>query len=401
MITKDQVKQFTFGIKVRGAYVQQPESARLIGIDAHRSIASVDASSLYPSIMILSNISEETLVARLYDLEIVGKFFDLLKQALQADANTKTQIKHVFADALQQQFQMFVKKEKPAKQKETLQINVEYYSRIFNTIIDSGYSFDQICEPVDDRSYYLLKSYLHPLLEALTWTSPYNRGYNNTLVKRAYFPEAYEKVKGAWILDNIYSTRTKLIFLDKKALDEYLDRYLLNPFGTIFYRHKTKLAQDVHFLMQALDMRSHIKSEMIVLGQLITNIENGNEDALTFAKYLMNQEFDRIDQDLIEKAGLAKILREKKIDDISSLQIVINDDIIKSVETTIFFKNLKQLAAKIFANTSFGIKGLLTFQFAAPILGNSITTGGKIYGIKLAQAAAAHVLDKHNRTPTQ
>lgn len=401
VITKDIVRQFTFGVKVRGAYVQQPERARLVGIKEDVSIFSVDAKALYPSVMIFNNISEETLRGRVYDSVIVSKALDILKKAIEADENTRKQIKSVFKDALFQQFHMYVQREKPQKMKETLEINSVYYSNLFNTIVDSGYSFKNICEPIDDRSYYLLKSYLHPLLEALTWTSPYNRGYNNTITSYVFFPERFEsKIKNAWILQDIYSTKSKLVFVNQQELiEKFFSKYILNPFGTLFETHKNKLANDVKFLKYALENRDAVKGEMIVLSQLYEEIISDNLYAKQLLDLLYNREYDKIDDELIEKSNLKSIMEAKKIDDIRRLSLVPRGSPEEALILSNFFRNLKQSAAKVFANTSFGIKGLLTFPFAAPVLGNSITTGGKIYGIKVAQYMTADVLDKRLRTP--
>ena len=402
IITKDIVRQFTFGVKVRGAYVQQPERARLVGIEEDVSIFSVDAKSLYPSIMIFNNISEETLRARVYDSVIVSKALDILKKAIESDNATRNQIKAVFKDALYQQFHMFVQREKPQKMKETLEINSVYYSNIFNTLVDSGYTFEDICSPIDDRSYYLLKSFLHPLLEALTWTSPYNRGYNNTVTSYVFFPEQFEnKIKNAWVLQDIYSTKSKLVFVDKRELTEkFFSNYILNPFGTLFETHKNRLANDVKFLKFALENRDAVKNEMIVLSQLYEEITSDNLYAKQLLEYLYNGDYTKIDSKLLEKSNLKKIMEAKRIDDLRRLSLVPRGSPEEALILSNFFRNLKQGAAKVFANTSYGIKGLLTFQFAAPVLGNSITTGGKIYGIKVAQYMAAKVLDEQKYAPS-
>lgn len=396
--SEDDIKQFAFHLNVRGAYVQKPHRARLVGLENNIIIFSIDATALYPSIMILSNISEETLKHRIYDAVIVEKALVLIEKALKGEVKNAAAM---FTNAIEMQFSTFVKKEKPQKMKETLEFNTKYYSFIFDTIVNSGYSFDDICKPVDEASYHLLKSYLHPLLEALTWTSPYNLGYNRTVVDYVYFNKHFDEKysnKKFYIIDEIYSTKSSLRVIDIDILKkEYFGHYLLNPYGVMFMKHKDKLADDVAFLTEALDGRSVVKNEMLVLQQLLNNVYEKNSSAYKIMTYLIEDQFDKITEDLMKDAGVYEIYKGKKISDPSKLKVEKVGDEVASLEIAVFMKNLKQSAAKVFANSAFGIKGLLSFLFSAPILGNSITTGGKIYGIRLAQKAAAHVIDKHKK----
>jgi len=396
----DQIRQQSFGIRVRGAYVQQPERSQLVGVDPDIAIFSIDASSLYPNIMILNNISEETLKARVYDWNIVNKLINLIKQMKDSET-TRDEAYEVVFNAFHGQFQDFVKREKPAKQKEVLAFNTEYYTELFCEIIDSKYSFEQISKPIDEKSYFLLKSCLHPLLEAITWTSPFNLKYNNTIVDYTFFPEKFERIysnKTTYVLNDVYSSKTQLLELSKEQLVEsFLSKFLLNPHGVLFDKHKDKLARDIAFLKQTLDSRGVIKNEMIVLDQLSENIKQGNESALMLAEMLMTGQVDDITEELIEKAHITKVMNDKNVKDIHSLTFEKTGDINHSLNLTIFTKNLKQMASKVFANSGFGIKGLSTFTFSSPLLGNAITTAGKIYGIKVCQAAAAQTITNEGR----
>jgi hypothetical protein len=389
------IRRFSFGIRVRGAYVQQPEKSQLVGIEDDIALFSIDASSLYPNIMILNNISEETLQARVYDWNIVNKLLDLMQQ-LKTNPISREEVKEIIYPALHSQFEAFVKREKPAKQKEVLKFNSNYYTELFCKMIDSSYTFEQICKPIDDESYFLLKSCLHPLLEAISWTSIFNLKYNNTVVDYVFYPDKFERMysnKTIYIMDNIYSSKTQLLALTKEELvDRYFKKYLLNPHGVLFNKHKDKLARDIAFLKDTLDSRSIIKNIMIVFSQLQENINHGNEAALELAEKLSTGKIDEITPDLVERSDLLRVMSEKKIKDVSQLAFDSIGDIKQSLNFVIFTNNLKQLAAKVFANSGFGIKGLSSFPFSSPLLGNAITTAGKIYGIKVCQAAAAQTI---------
>lgn len=397
----DDIRRFSFGIKVRGAYVQQPERARLIGIEKNICLFSVDATALYPSITALSNVSESTLQARIYDYVIVHKTIEVIKN-MKENGVLPEQAKNIVEGALFQQFQAFVKKEKPQKQKETLDLNVKYYTNLFVKIIKSRLSWQDIFEPKTDEGYYLLKSCLHPLLEAITWTSPYNLGYNNTFVDYVFHPEKFEaeyKNRTFYILDNIYSTKTVLKELTHdEAIEYYFKKYILNPHGVMYIRHKDYTAPDILKLKEALDRRKVIKNTMIVLKQLQENIKNGNDQARVALKILM-EDPSLLTPELQEAAQISKIIKDKKIKDLNDLKIDRVGDDDESLKMAIFSRNLLQTTLKVFANSSYGILGLSSYPYSSPLLGNSITTAGKIYGIKTCQVAVGQVIEREGNVP--
>ena len=405
MFNVDDIKKFFFALSVKGAYVQTaPSKGRLVGLDPQQFIFSMDATSLYPSAMILSNISEETFYGRIYDDIIVGKFMQLLQAALQQQVAADQAINMV-EQAFKMQFTEYAKREKINKQKETVEFNVRYCSFLFSKIVKSGEKFEDILAPKTGRQYRLLKSYLHPILEAITWTSPYNKGYNNTLVNWIFYPDEFDNtVKGAWVIENIYSFKTKLNYYDKQQLiDSVLKKYLLNIWGVLFIKHDNLLAEDIKKIIDSMSSRKIIKNEMLVLDQLLVNIIEGNEDARKLAQLLMKKEFDKIDDSLIEAAGIKQIMQDKKIKSVEQLsfeEIENNNDVITdSLEIAVAEKNIGQNSRKVFMNSGSGIKGLNSFIFSAPLLGNAITSAGKIYGIKVAQNVTSQKIESRKLTP--
>jgi len=405
MFSVDDVKKFFFALSVKGAYVQTaPSNGRLVGLDPQQFIFSMDATSLYPSAMILNNISEESFYGRIYDEIIVGKFMQLLQATLQQQI-AADQAANMIEQAFRMQFAEYAKREKINKQKETVDFNVRYCVYLFTKIAKSGEKFEDILSPKTSRQYRLLKSYLHPILEAITWTSPYNKGYNNTLVNWIFYPDDFDKtIKNAWVIENIYSFKTKLSNYNKQQLiDNILKKYLLNIWGVVFIKHNNLLAEDIKKIIDSMSSRKIIKNEMLVLDQLLVNIVEGNEDARKLAHLLMKKEFNKIDDSLIEAAGIKQIMQDKKIKSVEQLsfaELETSDDVIAdSLEIAVAEKDIGQSSRKVFMNSGFGIKGLNSFIFSAPLLGNAITSAGKIYGIKVAQYITSQEIKSRNLTP--
>lgn len=354
--------------------------------------------------MILNNISEETFYGRVYDNIIVDKFIKLLEASLSGQISAD-QATDMIQQAFKMQFTDFAKREKIQKQKDTVKFNTDYCTFLFSKIVHSGEQFDNILTPKTERQYRLLKSYLHPLLETITWTNPNNLGYNNTIVNWVFFPEEFEKsIPGAWVLENIYSFKTTLKFQNKQQLaDGVFKKYLLNPWGILFIKHKDKLAVDVKRIIDSMASRKIIKNEMIVLGQLLINILAGNDFARKLASMLLMKKFNDISDQLIEDAGIANIMKDKNINSVNQLTFeqinTISDIIIDSLSTGVSERDLGQNSRKVYMNLGFGIKGLISFLFASPLLGNAITSAGKIYGIKTAQNITAQYMEHKNLIP--
>ena len=399
------IRKYFFALSVKGAYVQTaPEKGRIVGLKKDQFILSIDATSLYPSAMILNNISEETFYGRVYDNIIVDKFMKLLEASLSSQISAD-QATDMIQQAFKMQFTDFAKREKIQKQKDTVKFNTDYCTFLFSKIVHSGEQFNNILTPKTERQYRLLKSYLHPLLETITWTNPNNLGYNNTIVNWVFFPEEFEKsIPGAWVLENIYSFKTTLKFQNKQQLaDGVFKKYLLNPWGILFIKHKDKLAEDVKRIIDSMASRKIIKNEMIVLGQLLTNILAGNEFARKLASMLLMKKFNDISDRLIEDAGIANIMKDKNIKSVNQLSFeqinTVSDVIIDSLSTGVSERDLGQNSRKVYMNSGFGIKGLISFLFASPLLGNAITSAGKIYGIKTAQNITAQYMEHKNLIP--
>jgi len=238
----------------------------------------------------------------------------------------------------------------------------------------------------------------------VTWSSPFNKGYNNTIVDYVFFPQQFEtRWKGAWVLEKIYSFKTQLRYYSREELTEKVFKnYLLNPWGVLFSKHKDKLAEDVQKIIDSMKTRKEIKNAMLVLEQLFENIVNGNRVARQVALRLMSNDTD-INEAELQDAGIWDTMQKKKVpvtDLVFSKIQAFEDEILESLETAIQDKDLAQNARKVFMNSGFGIKGLISFIFSAPLLGNAITSAGKIYGIKVAQNVAAQCINARNLAPS-
>lgn len=402
-IDQDTIKKFAWHLKVLGAYVQAPKVG-IVGLDRTSIIASNDAAALYPTSIIYSNIGFDTLRHRVYDGNLVRSLVGLLQNVFDNRSKNPTAVKSAlsgFTSALDQILKEYYKSRKnvPGK-KDAREFTLEYYPYLLKKLLVYPGELKDIFEPKTDETYYLLKSCLHPLLETITWLSPQNRGYSQVLVDYVFFNDSFiEKPIEFYVLQEVNSTKSQFKILDFKEGLDLLSKYVINPYGILFDKHKDNLAYDVELLQEALSKRRIIKNQMLVLGSLGKHFDKLSKDS---EQYLYTLSGDC----LLTESQAEDILtdindsenRAKRIKALTGVEFKFRETgipIQKFIKLRISQLNIVQLGIKVAANSAYGIFGLITWPFASPLIGNAITNAGKIYGIKLFQAVTVDTLNNN------
>jgi len=400
----DSIRAYAPHLKVMGAYVQQPIPA-IVGLDQNTIIASNDAAALYPTSIIYSNIGFDTIRHRVYDTFVIKNIIGLIENVFKTKVSNPTSVSSAlfgFRNALDQILKEYFKHKTVQNKKDTRDLILNYYPKLLEKILNYDGKLKDIFEPKDDKTYYLLRSCLYPILEAITWLNPNNKGYNQLCVNYVFFNDEYrKKQQDIYVFMNVNSTKMKfkkLAFNDGLTLFE---NYIVNPYGILFDRHQDNLAYDVELLIEALAKRRIYKNQMLVLNSLIKHWDKLSLESINYIYSLDNG-------DMISKEMSDKILteindsenREKRIDALTGIEW--NFKLLK-IEAKAYAKlrasqlNIVQLGIKVAANSAYGIFGLITWQFASPLIGNAITNAGKIYGIKLFQAVTVNILEKKEK----
>jgi hypothetical protein len=269
-------------------------------------------------------------------------------------------------------------------------------------ILSYNGKLEDIFEPKDDKTYYLLKSCLYPILETITWLSPQNRGYNQMLVEYVFFNENFkQKPRDIYVFMDINSTKTQFKKLEFNEGITLFKKYIVNPYGILFDKHEDNLAYDVELLMEALSKRRIIKNQMLVLYTLAKHWEKLSKETLEYIYSLKDQESivpEMADKILTEINDSEN--REKRVKSLSEVEWFFKS---LKIEPKEFARlrasqlNIVQLGIKVAANSAYGIFGLITWPFASPLIGNAITNAGKIYGIKLFQAVTVDILEQKEK----
>jgi DNA polymerase elongation subunit (family B) len=403
-LDSDNIKQYGWHLKVLGAYVQQPVPA-IVGLDKFTLISSNDAAALYPTGIIFSNIGFDTIRHRVYDPFIIKNIIGLIEKVFEVKDRDPTAIKSAifgFKSALDQVLKEYFKTKSVQNKKEARLVTLEYYPILLEKILSYNGKLEDIFEPKDDKTYYLLKSCLYPILETITWLSPQNRGYNQMLVEYVFFNENFkQKQRDIYVFMDINSTKTQFKKLEFNEGITLFKKYIVNPYGILFDKHEDNLAYDVELLMEALSKRRIIKNQMLVLYTLAKHWEKLSKETLEYIYSLKDQESivpEMADKILTEINDSEN--REKRVKSLSEVEWFFKS---LKIEPKEFARlrasqlNIVQLGIKVAANSAFGIFGLITWPFASPLIGNAITNAGKIYGIKLFQAVTVDILEQKEK----
>ena len=395
------IRKYGAWLRVQGAYVGEP-TPDIYGLNEREVISSNDATSLYPTSEILSNIGYETLFGRVYDAGILDNLINLLT-AIEKNRNkgeiVLKQALNAFEPAIKNLLKNYTKRKSVQNKSEFTNVNLKALINFFINISEyllSGKTLENVFKPSTDYEYFLLKSNLFPLFESVNWLSEKNKGYSELIVDYVFhnstFRQKYQNKK-IFIFTNINSTKTQGHYLDLNQIIEIFKNYFLNPYGTLYYKHKEKLAYTVQQNIQGLKRRKKIKNTMLCLEGIVTNWEKlDKETKKIFIR--QNQVFKLTEEEIsqIFKTIDEEDFEKKKDWRISSMIDFEFNGPINNEDEAFAFLSLReqqldssQLGIKVTLNSGYGITGLITFNYSNPLIANSITTCGKIYGIKLFQ----------------
>ncbi len=404
MILNDEnIKSFACHLKTMGAYVQQPVPA-IVGLSDYQAIGSQDAKSLYPTIMVLGNIGYDTLWGRTYDYNIVGKIIQYMENSFTKKQDIPAAVAG-FENALKLLLKTYTMNNKVQKKGEFIEFTTDYYPKLFKTILSYRGNIEDIYSPKDDETYFLLKSCLFPILEAITWLHENNRGYNNTIIDWVFYNDTFvEKYSNQYIyiLENINSVKTQLKKYNVNQIPMIFNNYLLNSYGTIFYKHDDKKSIEVDLILQGMDDRGFIKNQGLILKAITQNWDNIQEE-LKKGLFCSDKIDDIIASKIIEIVGDSDTnVKSSQLYSLKSIILNTNNlkedyELLKRLKLMVAQKDSESNGVKVTLNSGYGIYAMATWNYGNALIANSITNAGKIYGIKLFQQIASNILTEEQK----
>ena len=399
---QNDVKDFAAHLKTLGAYVQPP-IPQIVGLSNYQVIGSQDAKSLYPTIMVLLNIGYDTLRGRIYEWKIVGPVFGMMQRIMEIKKDDPESLEiglSNFKGAISAMAKSYCARNKEDKKAEFISFTTEFYGECFRKIINFSGTFESILNPTTDEEYYLLKSAMYPLFEALTWISSHNRGYSTTVVDYVFYNHKFqEKYKDEQFLvfHEINSSKTHVAIFDyNQFVENIATKYVLNPYGTYFDTHTGNKSFEVDLILGGMDDRGFVKNQMLILNAISQNW--GKLNIIQQKAFLLDhQKLDEtIAREVVELVGDSNAkTREWQLKNLMSITfdtLVTEEKIVERLKLGSTQRESKSNGIKVTLNSGYGIYGMATWIYGNNLIANSITTGGKIYGIKLFQQIASNRL---------
>lgn len=412
--TKKDIQSLSFHTNTLGAFVQEPIPS-VVGLKSDEVIASVDAKSLYPTTMVNGNIGYDTLFGRVYDATIVAPTIEYMYQIFQKRIQDHTVVEKAygaFKKNLASMVDDYVSRKSVNNAGDLKKFGPEYYSILFYKIISFRGQLDNIFRPQTDEEYVLCKSCLYPLLEAMTFISKKNLGYNTTCCNYIFrykeFKEMYTNQK-FYLFDNVNSTRTRFLILDRDQwIEYYATKFNINPYGTLFFKHYDMKSFEVDNILNGMASRKTVKDQGLVLG-----VVKGSWEKLTQAEQRVFYDTQgKIDNmmatTIIEKIGdVSPRGREKQVKSLLEMEFSFKEAVDKEVSMSgkdLYpilqklignvedYKMAYQNGEKTSLNSGYGLYGMVSWDWFNSLVSNSITSGGKIMGLKLFQQVSANIL---------
>ncbi len=398
-----QIKELAAHLRTMGAYVQQP-NPQIIGLSNYQAIGSQDAKSLYPTIMVLLNIGYDTLRGRIYDMRIVGKALSMMRRihALKFEDEDAVDVStQNFRSALKNQAKDYTNREKmKASKAEFIKFTIDFYGECFRKIVSYKGNFENILKPTTDEEYYLLKSAMYPMFEAMTWISGLNKGYSQIIIDHVFYNDGFDaKYKDSefLIFNEINTSKTYVTILNLKEFkDQICSKYILNPYGTYFDLHDENKSFEVDLILGGMDDRAYVKNQMLILEAIVENWKKLSQ--IQQAAFILdNEKLDEtIAKEVIELVGDSDPkTKEWQLSNLKSIifeTVVTEDQLNDRLKLASSQRNSKSNGIKVTLNSGYGIYGMATWIYGNNLIANSITSGGKIYGIKLFQQIASNKL---------
>lgn len=242
--------------KFDGAYVTKPKNE----VISKGLSFSLDASSMYPSIMLQHNISFDSYRARIIP-STVYKLLNYLRQTLG-------QVKKVPEQLLQSSIHLIntyidSKEHKLQKKEETRRILLYTTMFFLNQLYEANIPFINIIKPKTDKQQFLLSFYLIHLLNIMDWVHPNKESFNDIIYDYVYDEKNFhKKYSEIYIIKNINNPGIYIDILNKDQMIEEIKNYSLTITGTCFEKHETYLGLFTNLLEDLFKMRKNFQNEM-------------------------------------------------------------------------------------------------------------------------------------------
>jgi len=237
--------------KFDGAYVTDSR-ARII--KGSKLVIDLDAASLYPSMMLQSNISFDSYVARIIPTTTY-KMLAFLEGAVGNQQLPQALLMNIFELIID-----FVNKNDIIPKQKNIKNYYFSISLMLGKIFDSKIKLQNIYKPTNDRERVLLIQYLIPVLDIMNTIHPEREAYNDFVYDHV-FKGDLNKYPKVYILKEAGKSNAYIDVVSTSEAIEYISNYSLTMAGTCFYKHEEKLGIFTEMLQNMGVLRKQYRAE--------------------------------------------------------------------------------------------------------------------------------------------
>jgi DNA polymerase elongation subunit (family B) len=213
-------------------------------------------SSLYPSMMLQSNISFDVYTARIIN-PVNYKFLTILENKIGREP-----LDLRLVQSIQDLCMKYVDIEDVQNKKDTMRDLYYTCSYLLQKLFREGENINSIYNPTCDKDRYLLQFYLIPLLDILNYIHPKSESYNTFMYDYLFDFDNLENIYSyIYILEMPISTKQKILKLTVADALEYIKKYSLTIVGTCFIKHEEKLGLFTNLLYKLFKERKYYQAE--------------------------------------------------------------------------------------------------------------------------------------------
>lgn len=269
--------------KFDGAYVTQP----LCSIKDKGITFSLDATSMYPNIMLQYNISFDSYKARILP-NTLYKFIRILNDTLGKSTAPSEELLLSIFDLTTKYINRSTTITQKAKTQKTI-----YYTATFllSKIYESKLTLNQLFKPINNKAQILLSHYLIHLLDLINLIHIDRKSYNDIiftyLFNNSEFKDKYSTI---FIIKDARTSFESIIALNPNQALDFIKQYIVTITGTCFLKHDIKPGLFTEMLQDFAKDRSEAQKEMDKYSQNSEEYQFYNNMQNSF-KILMNSNY--------------------------------------------------------------------------------------------------------------
>ena len=216
----------------------------------------MDATALYPSMMLQYNISFDSIFGRIID-PICYEFLGIINKMIGGATPIPPQMYSRFLEFSK----AYAGKIGAQNKGDTTQYVYHILSHLLNQLMKRRVTIDKLMDPKIRDHYIYLKLYLIPLIDLLTEVHPKAEEFNTFC--HDYILNGSTNVRHVFVIENINEPSIRINRVLVSEFQDYLkaNNITANIAGTLLYKHEHKLGIFAGFLNDILALRKEYKGK--------------------------------------------------------------------------------------------------------------------------------------------